>query len=216
MKNVDRFPKLCRIHCAIRPARMVCAHLPNGFRKTVQHHRALMPLADLRLVQRETELLTNHRRKAHQPNERVDKPNQLARLFRHYGHNPLYATSGIKWSSKTVARTVAVQKVTSHDPRNKLKMKRDPLHRSRSLRPVTSEVAGSTPSSPPFISKNYRRADRGSARRSTVQRVHSTPSSTGRTVEGTQRSPPAGAVSPKTAPDSGSRAPSRWNGRRSV
>jgi len=76
----------------------------------VQHLRALMPLTDLRLVQRETELLTNHRRKARQPNERVNKPNQLARLFRRYGHNLWYARSGIKWSSKTLARTVALPK----------------------------------------------------------------------------------------------------------
>ncbi len=49
------------------------------------------------------------------------------------------------WSSKTVARTVAARKVTAHDPRNKLKMKEFTPHRLESLRPVTSEVAGSSP-----------------------------------------------------------------------
>ena len=75
MKNVDRFPKLRRIHSAIRAARIVCAYLPDRVRETVQYLRALMPLTDLGLVQRETELLANHRRKARQPSERVDKPN---------------------------------------------------------------------------------------------------------------------------------------------
>ena len=42
-----------------------------------------MLLPDLRLVQRETELLPNRRRKARQPIKRVDKPNQLTRVFRH-------------------------------------------------------------------------------------------------------------------------------------
>ena len=46
-----------------------------------------MPLTDLRLVQGETQLLTNHGRETGQTNERVDNPNQLARLFRLYGHS---------------------------------------------------------------------------------------------------------------------------------
>src|ERR1700678_1700146 len=52
----------------------------------MQHLRALVFLTDLRLIKRETELVSNHRREARQPNERIDKPNQLAwllRLFRH-------------------------------------------------------------------------------------------------------------------------------------
>src|SRR6266542_2701285 len=89
MKNVNRFPELCNIHRAIRPARIVGAYLPNGSRKTVQHLRALMFLTYLGLIKGETEFLTNHRRKTRQPNKRVDKPNQLARLFRHYGHYPI-------------------------------------------------------------------------------------------------------------------------------
>jgi hypothetical protein len=31
--------------------------------------------------------VSNRRREARQPNERVDKPNQLVRLFRLYGHS---------------------------------------------------------------------------------------------------------------------------------
>jgi hypothetical protein len=89
MKNIKRFPDLRYVHRPIRPAWIVGADLPNGFRKTVQRLRALMFLSDLRLVQRETELLTNHRRKARQSIERIDKPNKLARLFRHYEHNPI-------------------------------------------------------------------------------------------------------------------------------
>jgi len=54
----------------------------------------------------------------------------------------LCARSGIRWKSRTVARTVAVQKVTSLDTRNNLKMKGLSPYRSR---PVTSEVAGSSP-----------------------------------------------------------------------
>src|ERR1039458_5851976 len=59
--------------------------------------------------------------------------------------SPLYARTSIKWSSKTVAPTVAARKVSPHEPRNELKMKRIPLHRSMNPRPVTSEVAGSSP-----------------------------------------------------------------------
>src|ERR1035438_200866 len=58
---------------------------------------------------------------------------------------PLYARSGIKWPAKTVARTVAAGKVTLHDPRNKSEMKGTLPHPVRSPRPVTSEVAGSSP-----------------------------------------------------------------------
>jgi hypothetical protein len=39
----------------------------------------VLPMTDLRLVQREAELLTKHWRKARQPNERIDKSHQLAR-----------------------------------------------------------------------------------------------------------------------------------------
>ena len=48
-----------------------------------------MLVPDLRLVQGKTELLPNRGWKAVQPIQRIDKPNQLARLFRlpsHYIH----------------------------------------------------------------------------------------------------------------------------------
>jgi hypothetical protein len=45
-----------------------------------------MFLTDLRLIKCETQLLSNRGREARQPNERVDKPNQLPRLFRLIGH----------------------------------------------------------------------------------------------------------------------------------
>jgi hypothetical protein len=53
---------------------IVCAHLPT----------------DLRLIKCETELVAYRGRKARQPNERVDKPNELARLFRLFGHSLRY------------------------------------------------------------------------------------------------------------------------------
>ena len=46
-----------------------------------------MFLTDLRLIKRETELVSNYGREASQPNERVDKPNQLARFFGLVGHS---------------------------------------------------------------------------------------------------------------------------------
>ena len=82
MQHVNRLPELCDIHRTIRPARIVCAYLPNRFLETVQHLRAFMLLPDLRLVECETELLSNRRREARQPIKGIDKPNQLARLFR--------------------------------------------------------------------------------------------------------------------------------------
>ena len=53
----------------------------------MQHLRAFMFLTDLRLIKRETELVSNYGREASQPNERVDKPNQLARFFGLVGHS---------------------------------------------------------------------------------------------------------------------------------
>jgi hypothetical protein len=53
----------------------------------VQHLRALMLLADLRLVQGEAEFLTNDRWEPRQADERVDKSNQLSRLFRLFQHS---------------------------------------------------------------------------------------------------------------------------------
>src|ERR1017187_2429491 len=67
-EDVNRFPELCYEHRAIRPARIVCAHLPDRFRKAVQHLRALMFLTDLRLIKCETEPVSNRGREARQPN----------------------------------------------------------------------------------------------------------------------------------------------------
>jgi hypothetical protein len=64
--------------------------LPNRRGKAVQHLRAFMLLPDLRLIQRETELLPNRGQKARQTIERVDKPNQLTRLFRFFRHYTHY------------------------------------------------------------------------------------------------------------------------------
>ena len=72
MKHVNRFLKLCHIHRTIGPTRMVCTYLPNRLGKAVQHLRAFMLLPDLRLVERETELLSNRMREVRQPVERVD------------------------------------------------------------------------------------------------------------------------------------------------
>ena len=89
MKHLNRFPELCNVHRTIGPTRIVRTHLPNRFCEAVQHLRSFMLLPDLRLVQGETELLPNRGRKARHPIKRVDKPNQLTRvfrLFRHYIH----------------------------------------------------------------------------------------------------------------------------------
>jgi hypothetical protein len=72
---------------AIRPARIVCAHLPDRFRKAANPLRALVFLTNLHLIQRETEFVPNRERAARQPNERVDKPNRLARLFQPFGRS---------------------------------------------------------------------------------------------------------------------------------
>src|SRR5579871_920549 len=96
MKHVNRSPKLCHIHRTIRSTRIVRTHLPDCFPKAVQDLRALMLLPDLRLVQRETEPLPNRGGKVRQPVERVDKPNQLTRLFRLLSHYILlYARTSI-------------------------------------------------------------------------------------------------------------------------
>ena len=86
MKHINRLRELCHVYSPIRPARIVRSHLPDRFRKAVQHLRAFMLLPNLRLVERETELLSNRGREVRQPIERIDKPNQLARLFRLLSH----------------------------------------------------------------------------------------------------------------------------------
>ena len=86
MKHVNRVPELCDVHRTIRPARIVCTHLPNRLGKALQDLRAIMFLPDLRLVERETQLLSNRRREVRQPIKRVDKPDQLARVFRLLSH----------------------------------------------------------------------------------------------------------------------------------
>jgi len=83
MKNVNRFPELCYVHRAIRSSRIVSAHLPDRFRKSVQHLRGLMSLIDLRLVQRETQPLTDDRWKARQPSERVGATASIVCQIRH-------------------------------------------------------------------------------------------------------------------------------------
>jgi len=90
MKHVNCFPKLCHVHCPISPARIVRAYLPNRLGEAVQHLRAFMLLPNLRLVERETQLLSNRRWEVRQPIKRVDKPNQLSRLFRLLSHYIYY------------------------------------------------------------------------------------------------------------------------------
>jgi hypothetical protein len=82
MKHINRFAELSGVHYSIGSARIVRADLPDGFRKAAQHLRAFMLLPNLRLIEREPKLLSSRRREARQPIERVDKPNQLTRLFR--------------------------------------------------------------------------------------------------------------------------------------
>ena len=90
MKHVNRFPKLRDLHRTVRPARILCTHLPNRLGKAVQHLGAFMLLPYLRLVQGETELLPNRGKKARQPIKRVDKPHQLARVFGLLSHYIYY------------------------------------------------------------------------------------------------------------------------------
>ena len=88
MKDIDRFAQLHHIYCPKRPARIIGTNLPNRFGKTAQHLRAFVLLADLRLIERETEPLPNRRRKISEPVKRINEPNQLASLgfFRHSTH----------------------------------------------------------------------------------------------------------------------------------
>ena len=127
----------------------------------MQHLRAVIVLTDPRLPRCETELVPN--RGGGKPVSRTrESTSQITlrncsgsggqlfiepdyRAVYLTGTTPSYARTGIKWPSGTVARTVAARKVTPHDPRNELKMNEIPLLRSGSLRPVTSEVAGSSP-----------------------------------------------------------------------
>jgi hypothetical protein len=87
MKYVNRFPELCHVHRTVRPTRVVRSNLPDGFREAAQHLRTFMPLPDLRLVDRESELLSNRGWKVCQPIKRIDKPNQLPRSFRVFRHH---------------------------------------------------------------------------------------------------------------------------------
>jgi hypothetical protein len=59
MKHVNRFPKLCHIDCTIRPTRIICTYLPNRLAKAAQDLRAFVALPDLRLIERETQFLSN-------------------------------------------------------------------------------------------------------------------------------------------------------------
>ncbi len=59
IKHVNRFPKTVPRTRTIRPTWIACANLPDGFGKAVQHPRAFMLLPNVRLVQRESELLSN-------------------------------------------------------------------------------------------------------------------------------------------------------------
>src|ERR1700732_1667955 len=77
MKHVNSFPKLCHIHRTIGSTWIVCADLPNCLGKAVQHLRAFMLLTNLRLVQRETELMSSCGGKALQPSKGVDKQTNL-------------------------------------------------------------------------------------------------------------------------------------------
>ena len=71
-------------------ARIIRADLPDRFRKAAQHLPAFMLLPNLRLVERETQLLSNRSWEVRQPIERIDKPNQLARLFWPLSHYIYY------------------------------------------------------------------------------------------------------------------------------
>ncbi len=104
MEDIDRFPELCHVHCPIRPAQIVCTHLPDRFRKAAHHLRALTFLTDLCLIR--CELVPNRGREARQPNERIDKPNQLARLFWLVGHG--HAACEIQCISGIIMSTTMV------------------------------------------------------------------------------------------------------------
>jgi len=81
MKHVDSFLEFGHIYRTVCPAWIICPHLPDCFPKAVQYLRAFMLLPDLCLIKRETELLSSGTRKVRQPIQRVDKPNQIPRLF---------------------------------------------------------------------------------------------------------------------------------------
>jgi hypothetical protein len=92
---------------------MVRADPPDRFRKPVENFGALVFLPNLRLVERETGLLPNRRRKLPELVERVNEPNQLAsfKLFRHATYYVPKPACGAH--TRAVTRTVAVPKSTS-------------------------------------------------------------------------------------------------------
>jgi len=74
MEYVDGILELGHVHRAVCPASIICSNLPHLLAEPMQHFCAFMLLPDLRLIERETELLPDCRRETPQGGERIDQP----------------------------------------------------------------------------------------------------------------------------------------------
>ena len=84
MENIYRILEPDDIDRSIRPIGIIGSNLPDSRPKPVEQLGAFVPLADLRLVERETELLLDRSWETPQRIERVAQPNEPLRRFRHY------------------------------------------------------------------------------------------------------------------------------------
>jgi len=84
MENIYRILEPDDIDRSIRPIGIIGSNLPDSRPKPVEQLGAFVPLADLRLVERETELLLNPGWITPERIERVDKPHEPLRFFRHH------------------------------------------------------------------------------------------------------------------------------------
>ena len=63
MENIRRIPQLDDINRPVRTTGIIGSNLPDGRLKSMEQLGAFVPLADLGLVERETELLLDRSRK---------------------------------------------------------------------------------------------------------------------------------------------------------
>lgn len=103
MEDVNRVPDLRDINRSIRAARIVGAHLPNGFGKTAQDPGAFVLLSDLSLIESESQSLPNDGREARQAGRASPRARSACGVWSAPpSQDPLYAKSGINPLWRTV------------------------------------------------------------------------------------------------------------------